>query len=140
MRNSAQRSLQGLADDGDTDFFILIGALQAVQRRDSVHQSNAATSNNALFNSSTRCLQSVFNAALGFLQFGLGSSAHLQNGYAAGKLCQALLQLLAVEIGVGVIDFRANLSNASVNDVLVTCAIDNQAVVLGNLDGLCGTH
>ena len=55
----------------------------------------------ALLEGSTGGLQCVLDAVLLLLHLGLGRSADLDHRDAAGQLRQPLLQLLAVEVGVG---------------------------------------
>ena len=74
--------------------------LERVQSRDSVDQSHAAACDDALLDSSAGSLQGVLNAGLLLLELGLGGSAHLQHGHAAGQLGQALLELVTIEVGV----------------------------------------
>src|SRR5690606_25318637 len=72
----AHRDFQGLANDVDADLGILIIHLQVVQRADGVDQGDTTTGDDALFNGSASSRQSVLNAMLLFLQFGLSCSAH----------------------------------------------------------------
>jgi hypothetical protein len=52
------------------------------------------------------------------LQLHLGGGADLDDGHAAGQLGQALLQLLAVPVAVGVVDLGLDLVDAA-DDVVV---------------------
>ena len=49
-------------------------------------------------------MQRVFDTGLLFLHFGLGRRTDLDDGNAAGQLGQALLQLLAIVVGGGLVD------------------------------------
>ncbi len=140
LRDSAHRSLQGLADDVNANLLVSIGNFQLVKRRDSVDKCNAAASNDALFNSSARSLQSVLDTGLLLLQLGLGGSANLQYSNATGQLGQALLQLLAVEVGVNALKLVLDLVDAVLDGGLVASAVNDQRGVLGDLDGLSGAQ
>ena len=76
----------------------LIDGLAGVQERD------AAARHDALLEGRAGGLQRVLDAVLLLLHLGLGGSADLDHRDAAGELRQPLLQLLAVEVGVGVLD------------------------------------
>ena len=101
-----------------------------------MEQRYAAASNDALFDSRAGCLQGVLDAALLLFELSLGSSANAQHGNAAGQLGQALMQLLAVEVGVGVLHFGLDLVDAVLDSSLVAVAIDDGGGVLGDLHGL----
>ena len=73
---------------------------------------------------------------LDFLHLGLGRSTDLDDGDAAGKLGQALLELLTVEVGLGVLHLALDLSNAGVDGGLVAGTVDDGGVVLRDLDRL----
>jgi hypothetical protein len=62
----------------------------------------------------------------------------LQQGDAARELCQALLQLLAVEVRVGVLDFGFDLVDAAFDRLGVTGAVDDRRLVLAD-DHATGT-
>ena len=70
---------------------------------------------------------------LALLELDLGRCAGLDDGNAAGQLGQALLQLLAVVVGVGVLDLaRIWLTRPSM--LGVAGALDDGGVVLGDDD------
>ena len=68
------------------------------------NQCNTTTGNHAFFNGSTGCVQRVFDAGLLFFHLDFGRSADLDHGNTAGQLGNALLQLLAIVVGGGLID------------------------------------
>ena len=86
----------------------------AVQRAD---QRDAAARHHAFFDRRTRGVQGVFDARLLFLHLDFGRGADLDHGHAAGELGHALLQLLAVVVGGGLLDLRLDLLDARL-DVL----------------------
>ena len=69
-----------------------------------VEQRDAAARDDALLEGGPGGLQRVLDAVLLLLHLGLGRRADLDDGDAAGELGQPLLQLLAVEVRVGVLD------------------------------------
>ncbi len=75
--------------------------------------------------------EGVFDSVLLLLHLDLGRRADLDDGDAAGQLRQALLQLLAVEVGVGVLDLALDLLDAGLDLVGVAGAVDDGRVVLG---------
>ena len=70
----------------------------------SLEQRDAAAGDDALFERGAGGLQRVLDAVLLLLHLGLGGGADLDDGDTAGQLGEALLELLAVEVGVGVLD------------------------------------
>src|SRR5699024_7830319 len=98
-------------------------------------QSGSTTGDDALFDGGTSSGHGVFDAVLALLALHLGGGADLDDGDTAGELGQALLQLLAVPVGVGVLDFGADLGDTSGHSVIGPGTIDDGGVVLGDGDG-----
>ena len=73
----------------------------------SVEQRDAAAGDDAFLDGRAGRGEGVLEAVLLLFQLGLGRRADLDDGHAAGELGQPLLQLLAVVVGVGVLDLRA---------------------------------
>ena len=71
------------------------------------------------------------------LHLGLGRSADLDHRNTAGELRQALLQLLTVEVRVGVLDLGLDLLDPGLDAVRVACAVDDRGRVLRH-DDLAG--
>ena len=71
---------------------------------------------------------------LALLELDLGRGAGLDDGDAAGELREALLQLLAVVVAVGVLDLLADLRDATGDGLLVTATLDDGGLVLGDDD------
>src|SRR5699024_11656579 len=63
-----------------------------------------------------------------------GRGAGLDDGHAAGQLREALLELLAVVVRVGVLDLGADLRDAAGDAVGVAGALDDGGLVLGDDD------
>ena len=79
----------------------------------------------------------VLDAVLLLLELHLGGRADLEDGDAAGQLGEALLELLAVVVGVGVLDLGLDLVDAALDVVLGAGALDDRGLVLGD-DDLAG--
>ena len=74
----------------------------------------------------------VLDAVLLLLELDLGGGADLEDGDAAGQLGQALLELLAVVVGVGVLDLVLDLLDAALDVVVGAGALDDGGLVLGD--------
>ena len=79
----------------------------------------------------------VFDAVLLLLHLGLGGSADLDDGDTAGELREPLLELLAIEVGVGRLDLGLDLLDPALDVVAVTGAVDDRGRVLVD-DDLAG--
>jgi hypothetical protein len=74
---------------------------------------------------------------LALLELDLGGRARLDDGDAAGELGEALLELLAVVVGVRLLDLGADLVDPALDLVGVAGALDDRRLVLGD-DDLAG--
>jgi len=72
-------------------------------------QRDATTGHHALLDRSLGGLHRVLDAVLLLLELHLGGCTDLDDGHAAGQLREALLELLAVVVRVGVVDLGADL-------------------------------
>src|SRR5437773_2465962 len=72
-------------------------------------QRHAAAGHDALFDRSLRRLHCVLDAVLLLLELDLGGRADLDDRNATRQLRKTLLELLAVVVGVGVVDLVADL-------------------------------
>ena len=99
-------------------------------------QGGAATGDDAFLDGRADGADRVLDAVLLLLELDLGGRADLDDGDAAGQLGEALLELLAVPVGVGVLDLRLDLRDAALHVVLGAGAIDDGRVVLGDDDAL----
>ena len=102
-----------------------------------VDEHDAAARHDALFEGGTGGVEGVLDAVLGLLHLDLGGRADLDDGDAAGQLGETLLELLAVEVGVGGLDLALDLLDATLDLVGVAGAVDDRRVVLGD-DDLAG--
>ena len=97
-------------------------------------QRDAAARHDALLEGGAGGLQRVFDAMLLLLHLGLGGCADLDHGNTASQLGEALLELLAIEIGVGVFDLVLDLADPALDPIAVTVAIHDRRRVLGDDD------
>src|SRR6202034_1648910 len=100
-------------------------------------QRYAAAGHDTLLDRGLGVAHRVLDAVLALLQLDLGRRARLDDGHAAGQLGQPLLELLAVVVGVGVVDLGADLVDPARDLVRVTGAVDDRGLVLGH-DDLAG--
>ena len=112
--------------------------LQSVERLARAHERDAAACDDALFDRRLGRVHRVLDARLLLLHLGLGGRTDLDDGDAADQLRQPLLQLLAVVVGGGVLDLRAELLDAALDGRGRAAALDDRRVVLvdGDLLGL----
>src|SRR6185437_6296789 len=101
LRQLAKRLLE--RPDDDRSASPLVGILDPVEldRVDRVDERDAATRDDALLEGSPRGLQRVLDAMLLLLHLRFGRGADLDDGDTARELGKTLLELLAVEVGVG---------------------------------------
>src|SRR5665647_2150893 len=97
-------------------------------------ESGAATGDDALFDGRASRRDGVLDTVLLLLELNLGVRADLDHADTAGQLGEALLELLAVPVRVGALDLALDLVNAAGDLVLVTGAVDDGRVVLGDHD------
>ena len=86
-----------------------------VERGLRVQQRHAAAGHDALLDGRLGRLHGVLDAVLLLLELDLGGRADLDHRDAAGQLGQPLLQLLAVVVGVGLLDLGLDLVDAALD-------------------------
>src|SRR5207302_10680975 len=79
-------------------------------------------------------LQRILDAVLLLLHLRLRGSAHLDDRDAARELGQALLQLLAVEVRVGVFDLGFDLADAPLDRRRIAPAVHDRGRILRDHD------
>ena len=109
VRELADRLLERALDDLRAR--LLVGDLDVVEldRLDRVQERDTAAGDDALLERRAGRLHGVLDAMLLLLHLGLGRSADLDHRDAARQLREPLLELLAVEVGVGVLDLGLEL-------------------------------
>src|SRR5262249_18976200 len=93
-------------------------------------QGHTATGDDTLFNGRPGGGQGVLDAVLLLCQLPLGGGADLDNGPPAGQLGEPLLELLAVPVGIRLVDLPLDLGDAALDVSLGTSALDDGGVVL----------
>src|SRR3954469_19467703 len=125
----ASRSLERLADDVDADLGITI-ELDLVERADGLQKGRPAAGDEALLDGRTGRGESVLDPVLLLLELDLGGRADLDDRDATRQLGEALLELLAVVVGRGVLDLGLDLGHPGLDLVSLAIAVDDGRVVL----------
>ena len=102
-----------------------------------LQERDATTGDDALLDGGLRVAHCVLDAVLALLELDLGRRAGLDDGDAAGQLGEALLELLAVVVGVRLLDLGADLVDPAGDLLGVTGTLDDRRLVLGD-DDLAG--
>src|SRR5690606_17196074 len=92
----------------------------------------AAAGDHTLLDGRTGRREGVLDAVLLLLELDLGGRADLDDRHAARELREPLLELLAVPVGVGLLDLALDLRDAPLDVVLAAGALDDGGVVLGD--------
>src|SRR5664280_299431 len=109
--------------------------LKLLERGDrGVQQGDATAGDDALFDGRLRVRNGVLDPVLLLLELDLGGRADLDDGHAAGQLGEPLLQLLAVVVGIRLLDLGADLVDPTGDLVGVTRTLDDGRLVLGDDD------
>src|SRR6185437_13084121 len=95
-------------------------------------QGDTATGHDALLERRPSRLQRVLDAMLLLLHLGLGSRPDLDHGNPARQLGKTLLELLLIEVRIGVLDLGLDLVDATLDRVALAGAIDDRRGVLGD--------
>ena len=122
--------------DDDLRARALVRIVEAVEldRLDRVQERDAAAGDDTFLERGTCRLECVLDAVLLLLHLGLGRSADLDDRNAAGQLREPLLELLAVEVGVGVLDLGLQLLDPGLDRLRVACTVDDRRRVLVDHD------
>src|SRR6185295_9644923 len=99
-----------------------------------IQERDAAARPDALLEGRPGGLQRVLDAMLLLLDLDLGRRTDLHDRDAARQLGEALLELLAVEVGVGVLDLLLQLLDAALDRLGVTGAVNDRGRVLVDHD------
>src|SRR6185436_7726468 len=128
-----ERLLQGALHDRRAGLLV---TAEGVQRElvGRGQQRDAAARDDALLEGRAGRLEGVLDAVLLLLHLGLGGSADLDHRNAARQLGEALLELLAVEVGVGVLDLLLDLLDARLDRVALAGTVDDRRRVLVDHD------
>src|ERR1700754_4160180 len=133
-RDLLERGLQRDLDDVRAGGLVTVQAQTLEQAGTGLDQGDAAAGDDALLDGRLRVANGVLDAVLALLQLDLGGRADLDHRNTAGQLGQALLQLLAVVVGVGLLDLGADLVPPAGDLVGVASTLDDRGLVLGDAD------
>src|SRR5207245_6340493 len=128
-RGLAERLLERPPDDLRTCALVALQVLE-LERVARVQERDAAAGDDALLEGGPGGLQRVLDAVLLLLHLGLGRGADLDDRDAAGELRQPFLQLLAVEVGVGVLDLGLQLLDPALDRIRRAGPVDDRGRVL----------
>src|SRR5215470_16338277 len=133
-RDLLERLLDRLADDSGAGRLVArqVELLEGVDA--GLDQRHAATGHDTLLDRGLGVAHRVLDAVLALLQLDLGRGPGLDHRNAAGQLGQPLLQLLAVVVGVGVLDLGPDLVDPAGDRLRVACAVHDRGLVLGDDD------
>ena len=93
-----------------------------------MHERGTASGDHAFLNGGTRCRKRIFDAMLLLFEFGLGRGTDLDHRNATGELRKTLLQLLAIEVRIGVLDLLFDHLDAALDVGRFTRAIDDRGL------------
>ena len=132
-RDLLQRLLERAGHDADTGGLVadhVVG--QLVDPGLGPQQGDATAGHHALLDRSLGGADRVLDAVLLLLELHLGGGADLDDGHTAGELGQALLELLGVVVGVGVLELGPDLVDPALDVGLVAGTLDEGGLVLGD--------
>ena len=129
VRELPNRLLERTRDDAGTGPLVALIGVE-LDRRDGVHERDAAAGDDPLLECRSSGLERVLDAVLLLLHLRLGGSADLDDGDAAGQLREALLELLAVEVRVGVLDLGLQLLDPALDGVGLAGTVDDRGRIL----------
>src|SRR3954469_22553854 len=133
-RDLLERGLERRLDDERARELVTL-EVDLLERDDAgLDERDATTGDDALLDGGLRVANGVLDAVLALLELDLGGRARLDDGDAAGELGEALLELLAVVVGVRLVDLGADLVHPAGDLLGVTGALDDRRLVLGDRD------
>ena len=127
----AEGSLHSAVHDGSASGFIA-GEVETAHGLLGADEGHTTAGNDTFLHSSTGGVQSVVHAVLLLLHLGFSSSTHLDDGHTAGELGEALLELLAVIVGSGLLNLVTDLGHAGGDIGRLAGAFDDDGGVLGD--------
>ena len=125
--SSARRTIAAPVSSSPSEIHLVEPGLRVQQR-------HAAAGNDPLFDGRLRRLDRILDPVLLLLQLDLGGRADLDDGDAARELGQALLELLAVVVRVGLLDLGLDLVDPALDVLVLAATLDDRRVVLGDDD------
>ena len=117
-----------------------LAPLRSLDLLQGAHQGHAAAGNDAFLDRRAGGVQGVLDPGLLLLHLHLGGGTDLDDGHAAGQLGQALLELLLVVVGGGLLDLLRICSHPALDVGLGAGTVDDGGLFLGDLDLLGGAQ
>ena len=130
----------GLADDLDARGLVACGHLDLVQRRQAPEERHAAARDDTFLDGGPCGVEGILDEGLPLFHFDLGGGPDTDLGDAARQLRQPLLQLLAVVVAGGRLDFAANHVDAALDGGGVAGAFHDRRVIIVDGDLLGGAQ
>src|SRR3954452_4509321 len=124
------RSLKRFQDDVDAGLDVIVLTLKRLSRCFGPEHRNAAAWTDTFLDCRTGGVKSILDAVLLLLHLDLGRTADADDRHAARELRQALLELLTVVVGGGLLDLRLDLGDAALDVRLLARAIDDRGILL----------
>src|SRR5579863_5993249 len=132
LRDLTERLLQRAEDDLRAGLLVGVADGLDVEGLLGDQQSGATARDDALLEGGAGGLQRVLDAVLLLLHLGLGGSADLDHSDATRQLGEALLELLPIEVRVGVLDLILDLVDAALDPCRITGTVNDRRGVLGD--------
>ena len=121
-------SSSALRHDAGPGGLVAVEALgQLLDGGPAADEGDAASGHDALFDRGAGGREGVLDAVLLLLELDLGGRPDPHHGDAPGQLGQALLELLAVPVGVGVLDLALDLGDPALHVVGGASAVDDRS-------------
>src|SRR5579863_1014436 len=134
LRDLADRRFQRLEHDVDAGLYVGVFVMDTADGLLGAKQRHAAARYDALLHGRASGVEGVLNAILFLLDLDLGRAADADHRDPARELGQALLKLLAVIVGGGLLDLRLDLVDAGLDILLLAGAVDDRGVLLVDHD------
>ena len=112
----------------------LTGSRQGGETFRQLQQGTTAAGDDSLLHGGAGGIEGILNPQLAVFELGFRGSPHLDHRHATGQLGDPLLQLLAVVIGVGVVELALDRGHAIANGGLVIAVGHDRGAVLGDRD------
>ena len=134
-RDLAQRCTQSATHNLDPGALITVQLIsQPAQGSGQLDQRAATAGHNAFFNSGSGGIQGIFDPQFAVLELGFRRSSDLDHGHTAGEFGDALVELLAVVLGIGVLQFPADGRHALSDGITAVFAGDDGGFFLADGD------
>ena len=124
----------------DFDNLLIAFELEGIESGQAAQESDTTTRDDAFFDGSAGCVESVFDACFLLLHFAFSGGTDIDDGHTAGELGQAFLELLAVVIGGRFLDLAADLVHAALDISSLAVTFDDSGIILIDDDGLCAAE